>query len=328
MLLITAAGTHLGRDLVRHLGAKNYPLRAFDLLDRPWFAGHQAILGDITDPVAVRRAVRDVETIVHLAEANPLRKTVDFPAQADYSDHVQRINYEATRTLANAAIKAGVKKFVYASHVSVYGPPPKVCPCTEETPANPHGPFGRSKLAAEEFLLDKFKQGELDVVILRLAPVIGPHFIDHRYVEDWLEWKTKRPVQPFFGNNMALVHFVHVRDALDVIERCLSRPQAAGRVYNIAGRSAATTLEVFETVDETLASHRKMLTLPSSMFPVTNKVAAWLGRPLVYPEFARERFAHSCFAIERACNELGWRPKYDTLQAFAEAAAGYLERNR
>jgi nucleoside-diphosphate-sugar epimerase len=116
-----------------------------------------------------------------------------------------------------------------------------------------------------------------------------------------------------------------VRDVVDVFDRCLTRTQAVGRVYNVAGRAAATAEELTRLIVGALGSRSMVFPLPAMLFPLANRLAWRLGEPLVIPELEADAYAHTCFGIERAVYELGWRPKYDTVQALTETAAWYRD---
>jgi len=325
MILVTGAGTQLGRALIEFWTEKGQQLRPFDLLDRPWFDRHQSVIGDLLDPAVLRKAVAGAEVVVHLAEARPEGLFIEQHGPVGYDKQMFRTNLEATRLLAQAARDAGVRLFLFASTSYVYGPPPAACPCTEEAPTQPRGPYGRSKLEAEHVLFDMHKAGEIEPVVLRLAPLLGPYFCDNRQLHRICRAAGKnRPVM-LVGDPNALRHFVHVRDVVDLLDRCLSRPQAVGRVYNVAGRAAATAGDLARVILDTLGSRSMIVPLPKSIFPVANKLAWRMGEPLVIPELEADAYAHTCFSIERAVSELGWRPKYDTVQALTETAAWYRD---
>lgn len=325
MIAITGAGGRFGRELVRHFTAKGVPLRVIGLTDRPWFDGHDKVVGDLFHEAVRRRAMAGAQAVIHLAEARPNRAWVSRIGPVGYDKQMFHVNLGMTRLVAEAARDAGVERFIYAGSESVYGPPPRQCPCTEETPPEPNGPYGRSKLEAELLLQDMHRRGDLEVVILRFSVILG-HFASNQPVVNRLfSMAAKNLPIPMAQSGSTLKHVVFSRDAVDIVERSLARPQAPGRIYNVAGAGAATVSDIFAAVTDVLDSHSPAILLHRAVLPALNTISGWLGNPFLLPEFARSAYEHTCFSTGRALAELGFRPKFDTVQAFVEAARWFRD---
>jgi nucleoside-diphosphate-sugar epimerase len=320
MIVITGAGGRLGRQLVEVWRERNEPVRVVDLIDRPWFDGCETIIGDIANPAVVRDAVAGADIIVHLAEARPEGELLERLGVAGYDKTVFEVNLGATRRLAEAARDAGVARFIYASSESVYGPPPKQCPCSEQTPPAPNGPYGRSKLEAEHVLLEMHRRGDIEPVILRFATPLGPFHTCWSRINRLFDLALRNLPIPVSGGVGKLKHCVHSRDAVDLIDRCLSRPQAAGRVYNVAGSGAATVGELIVAVAEAYDSRSFAVPLPRQFLKAAKFAVDWFDDPFAVPEFKPYPALHTCYETGRALADLGWRARYDTVQTFVEAA--------
>lgn len=137
------------------------------------FPGDVVAVGDLaTVPDAKLDAALDgVSAVVHLAgRAHVLRDDALDPA-ALYN----AANVDATRRLAAAAVRAGVERFILASSVKVLGEATLPGhPFTRASKPSPRDDYARSKLAAEEALLEICKGTRLTPVILRLPLVYGP----------------------------------------------------------------------------------------------------------------------------------------------------------
>jgi UDP-glucose 4-epimerase len=89
------------------------------------------------------------------------------------------VNIVGSIKVVEAALAAGVKKFIFASTGgAVYGEPDEL-PVTEETPARPISQYGCSKLAVERYLYLYNVQRGLDYVALRYPNVYGPRQNPH-----------------------------------------------------------------------------------------------------------------------------------------------------
>jgi UDP-glucose 4-epimerase len=326
MIAITGAGGRLGRLLIAAWREKKLPLRAIDLLDRPWFEDCETVIGDATDPAIARRAVAGAEVVVHLAEARPERDLLERLGPSGYDKTMFAVNFIGARRLAEAARDAGVARFIFASSESVYGPPPRECPCSEQTPPAPNGPYGRAKLEAEYALIEMHRRGEIEPVILRFATPLGPFYASWSRINRLFDLALRHLPIPVTGGAGKLKHCVHSRDAVDLIDRCLARPQAAGRIYNVAGRGAATVGELIAAVAEAYDSRSFALSLPRPLLKAAKTVTTWFDDPFAVPEFQPDPALHTCYETGRALADLGWRAKYDTVQTFVEAALWYRDR--
>ena len=155
--LVTGGCGFIGRHLVEQLVARGEHVRVLDL--RPLATpvqGVEQVVGSITDPAAVARAMDGCERVFHLA-ANPNLWAPDPKS-------FEAINHQGTRHLAEAARKAGVGRFVFTSTGLVYGPNGGAV-ASEDDACAPVDASPLSKLAAERMLL---ALDGLDVRILRL----------------------------------------------------------------------------------------------------------------------------------------------------------------
>jgi UDP-glucose 4-epimerase len=113
----------------------------------------------------IRDAAADCDVVVHEAAQVDVRKSVADPAGD------AEINVVGSIRLLEAAAKAGVKRFVFASSGgAIYGEPVEV-PQTESHPANPLSPYGYAKLCVEHYMN---LYPALSCVALRYANVYGP----------------------------------------------------------------------------------------------------------------------------------------------------------
>ena len=168
-VLVTGATGFIGSHVVRALLARGDDVRATvrrssrqDPLDG---LDVDRVVADITDRAAMRRAVKGVERVFHVAGTNNLRLS---------AEQLLRVNAEGTRTVLDVCLAAGVQRVVHVSSVAAIGPArPGGALDERHVHTGPLGiPYADAKHAAEVEALRVAAQG-LDVVIGCPAHVLG-----------------------------------------------------------------------------------------------------------------------------------------------------------
>lgn len=163
LVALTGSTGFIGRHLLADLTARGYRVRV--LLRRPGAlpeGAASAVVGDLTRPINMAAALAGVEAVVHSAG---LAHAMSGTPEDDY----RTLNTEATRKLAEAAARAGVRRFVFLSSIRAQVGASASRTVTEADPAQPTDAYGRSKLEAETVLAGT----GLDWVALRPVLVYG-----------------------------------------------------------------------------------------------------------------------------------------------------------
>jgi UDP-glucose 4-epimerase len=126
------------------------------------------VVGDMGDQDLIARTLREhkVEAIAHFAAKIVVPESVADPLGYYLNNTVK------SRALIEAAVRGGVKQFIFSSTAAVYGEPATI-PVPEDLPLNPVSPYGRSKLMTEWMLQDTACAHDLRYVILRYFNVAG-----------------------------------------------------------------------------------------------------------------------------------------------------------
>ena len=175
-VLVTGGAGYIGSVLVRQLLSKGYQVRAFDslkfggdaLYDVMLNPDFEFMLGDIRDGSAVEQALNGIDAVAHLAAI------VGDPACKKYSDEAKETNWKGSIALFEAAEKAGVKRFVFASTCSNYGKMPDPDSYVTETSAlNPVSLYAELKVKFEKYILEEKKDSNICSTALRFSTVYG-----------------------------------------------------------------------------------------------------------------------------------------------------------
>ena len=152
--------------------------------------------------------------------------------------------------MLDAAVKPGVKRFVYQSSASVYGAP-QTCPMTEEHPKVPFMPYGASKLTGEILCQSFLRTFDLPVVIGRPFGVYGTRENPKMALVEvtrYLAWHLNRvPIQIVGDPDLKTRDFVHVSDVVQALLIIADRA-AAGEAYSIGSGGEITMRELAELI--------------------------------------------------------------------------------
>jgi len=220
IVLATGASGFLGRAVAAELVAAGHEVRT--LQRRPsGVPGATDALGSITDPAHVARAMEGVEGVVHLAAKVSL---------AGDPSEFRTVNVEGTRTLLDAAERAGVTRFVQVSSPSVAHAGASLTGVGAEpaSPEHARGDYARTKAEAELLALSR-DGAAMHVVAVRPHIVWGPG--DTQLIERIVD-RARRGRLPLLNGGTALIDTTYVDNAATGIVAALHRADAAhGNAY-------------------------------------------------------------------------------------------------
>ncbi|MGB4884283.1 MAG: NAD(P)-dependent oxidoreductase [Ferruginibacter sp.] len=175
-VLVTGGAGYIGSVLVRQLLEKGYKVRALDSLKFGGDALYEVILnpnfefikGDIRKTKDVETALKDIDAVAHLAAI------VGDPDCNKFSDEAHETNWNGSVALFEAAEKAGIKKFVFASTCSNYGKMPDPDSfVTETSELRPVSLYAELKVKFEKYILEERKNSKMCATSLRFSTVYG-----------------------------------------------------------------------------------------------------------------------------------------------------------
>jgi UDP-glucose 4-epimerase len=292
--------------------------RPFDPADEGWDKVTYR-RGDILDRGSLAALFDGADVAVHLAFAI-------FGSR----DETRKINLQGTRNVFEAAIRAGVKRLIYASSVAAYGfHPENPQPLTEDVPARGSEGFYYSAQKAElEDLLDELLLGsEVESYVFRPCIVAGPRAtmlieqtVDAVRAVDPVPLLRKgieklplvSPILPDPGTPIQLVHHDDVARAM-AAAICGDGPPG---VYNLAGEGE---IQVSDIAHE-LGWHS--VPVPGSVVNVGTAAARRLKFVSSKLEWAVAADTPVLMDSMKARRELGWRPRFDAAETLREVVAG------
>lgn len=289
-VLLTGASGFVGSRIARRLAAAGRRMRAIvrvkggapELSDpavAPWI---EEIEGDFTNPETSASAAAGADAVIHCAATvGPDMETA------------RRVNVEGARAMVEAALRAGVRRYVQISTVSVYARGEGLL--GEEAPLKQEGdPYGLTKAEADRVVLAAMERG-LPGVILRPGAILGVHRTS--------SWAVRLPSRirdrqvKLRGDGRESIPWVHVDDLVLAVLLALDDERAVGRVYNV--------------LDGEMTWRR-----------YTDDVRSWFGTPPLeeIPESEFGGYATARHDSSRIRRELGYSPRHDYIDGMAEAA--------
>jgi len=150
-------------------------------------------------------------------------------------DNFMRINFEGTKNIFNSVIgnksNSGVGGAIFFSTIEVYGGEGRDKVISEGDECQPITFYGKSKLAAEKYLLKLNKEYKLPIVILRLTPVYSESFLRN------VKRRTLIGNDMFFyrvGSGKQKISLCSRNNVIDIVEACIEGKVPFGEVFNIA----------------------------------------------------------------------------------------------
>ena len=176
-VLVTGADGFIGSHLVQRLLKNGEQVKAFcmynsggswgwlDTLDKDEKKQIEVILGDIRDSICVKEAMRDCNTVYHLAALIAI--PYSYIAPASYID----TNVHGTLNVVQAARELGISKVIHVNIGNIWNC--TIAPITEDHPQVGQSPYAASKIGADQIALSYWRSFKTQFV-LRPFNTYGP----------------------------------------------------------------------------------------------------------------------------------------------------------
>lgn len=301
-ILVTGSGGHLGEAIVRTIRARGRTVHGVDLKKSPFTDA----VGSITDPGFIRTQMKGVTAVIHSATLH--KPHVATHSRQDFID----TNVTGTLNLLEAAVAAGVRRFVFTSTTSAFGSqlrPEAGGPAvwvTEDLPPVPKNIYGATKLMAEHLGELFVRERGLPVIVLRTSRFF-PEDDDDAAV------RTSYSLENAQANEL-----LHRR--LDIEDAVSAHLLAIEKAHEIGfARYVVSATSPFER------SHLAMLARDATsvvrqLYPECEQLYAVRGWRL--PDRIDRVYVN-----ERARRDLGWSPRYDFAHVLTSLRDGQTFRS-
>ncbi|MBE1580269.1 dTDP-glucose 4,6-dehydratase [Amycolatopsis roodepoortensis] len=309
-VLVTGGAGFIGSHYVRQVLTGAYPSLAdaeLIVLDKLTYAGNEANLelvrenpryrfekGDICDAALVGELMRGIDLVVHFAAESHVDRSI-----AGAADFVLT-NVLGTQTLLQAALEAGVGKFVHVSTDEVYGSIDKGS-WDEDHVLEPNSPYSASKASSDLLARSFFRTHGLPVCVTRCSNNYGPYQFPEKVIPLFVTNLLDGKKVPLYGDGLNVRDWLHVDDHCNGIQLVADggRP---GEIYNIGGGTELTNRQLTERLLDAVG-------------------AGWDSvEPVVDRKGHDRRYSVDITKISR---ELGYAPRKSFEDGLAETVAWY-----
>ncbi len=308
-ILVAGGAGYIGSCTTEYLLDRGHEICVFDAL----LNGHrqaiddraQFVFGNLEDYSAIDKTIKDFkpEGVIHFAAFIEVGESMKLPGK------YFRNNVANAMNLAEACATNGVRKIVFSSTAATYGMPKNI-PIREDEPTIPINAYGESKLMFEKILVWYEKIHGLQYTALRYFNAAGAtekHGEDHNPETHLIPLvlqaaEGKRPHISVFGTDYDTPDGTCIRDYIHVLDlaqaHLLALENQTSGAYNLGTGNGHSVKSIIDTVKSVTGKNFKV-------------------------EYADRRPGDPARLIAdstAAKTILGWKPKYDDINAIVESA--------
>ncbi len=320
-ILVTGTTGFTGGHLCERLMHEGYSVRALvrdpSRCSARAHRGVEMAVGDLRDPRSLTQAMEGIDEVYHIAAS--------FRQENVSRKEMQAINVEGTRNILDAAVKAGVRRFVHCSTVGVHGDI-KNPPANEETPYGPGDHYQESKTEGEKVVLQYMHEDRLPIVVFRPGGIYGPR--DLRFLKLLKTIKTGKFIM--LGSGEVIYQMIYIDDLIDGILLCGTEKRAIGKVYILTGEKPTTLNQLVQAIAEVFGVQPTRLRFPVTPVYLAGFMCELICKPFgINPPLYRRRVDFfrktRSFDISKAKRELRFQPKTDLSVGLRLTADWYRE---
>jgi len=229
-VIVFGGSGFLGSHLADALSDAGHAVTIFDCVKSSWLQARQVFIdGDILDYDQVRKAIKGMDYVYHLAGVADISQAIIDPKMT------LKINVIGSTNIIEACKEEKVKRLLFASSLYVY---------------SQQGSFYRVSKQAVESIIEAYnEQYGIEYTILRYGSLYGPRAQDWNGLKSFIVQavKDRRIVYP--GNGEERREYIHVKDAANLSVRALEG-EFANQCLTLTGTQILSTKEVMKMIQE------------------------------------------------------------------------------
>lgn len=292
--LITGASGVIGRPLISYLKKIGCDVSTWprDSAIYDLNVADHALL-----PAEWEARCKDISVVIHLAGLAHQRED-----QAGQRERYFNINCNGTLLLAEAARKAGVKRFIFISSAKVFGEGGNRQPYDADTVPQPQDVYAQSKWQAEQRLIERYA-ASLELVVLRPPLVYGPE-VKANFANLMRLALLPLPL-PLAGieNRRTLIG---IDNLIDLIALCMTSPRAAGGTWLCGDAAPYSLSDIIAAIRRAHDRRPHLFGIPSPLLRVVQTLLGASASSRLFGDFEMN--------CEKTFRELDWTPPFSMEQ--------------
>lgn len=302
-ILITGADGFIGSHLTEELVKQGYNVKALvyynsfnswgwlDSLPKKILNNIEVFSGDIRDPHGVKEAMKNCDTVLHLASL------IAIPYSYHSPDTYVDTNIKGTLNVLQAARELGVSKVVHTSTSEVYGTAQYV-PIDEEHPLQGQSPYSATKIGADQMALSFYRSFETPVSIIRPFNTYGPRQSARAVIPTIITQLAAGKNKIKLGSIQPTRDFNYVKDTVDGFISIMNHDKSIGEVINIGSNYEVSIGDTAKLIAEVMDVSIEIETEDIRLRPEKSEVERlWANN-------------------KKAKQLIGWTPQYGGIEGF------------
>ncbi len=304
---VTGGAGFIGSNFVRKLLDQGTEVTNFDALtyagvkatveelDR--YPNHHFVRGDIRNVGDVVAAIQGHDVVVHFAAESHVDRSIDGPAE------FLSTNVLGTGVLLDAALRAGIPRFIHVSTDEVYGSVAEGFP-DEASLLRPSSPYASSKAGSDLLALSYVTTYDYPVIVTRCTNNFGPYQFPEKVIPLFVTNLLDGLSVPLYADGSAERDWLHVEDHCDALKVVIEFGEG-GSIYNIGADAQMANIEL------------------------TRRLLELTGRDESFIEHVDDRPGHDYrYAVDSSrIRALGWKPSSNIDTRLAETVEWYRSRS-
>ncbi|MBL7068260.1 MAG: SDR family NAD(P)-dependent oxidoreductase [Candidatus Omnitrophica bacterium] len=313
-VLVTGADGFIGSHLVERLIRCGCKVKAFtyynafnswgwlDSFDRKKTRKIEIFSGDVRDPNSVRKAMKGMDMVFHLAAL------IGIPFSYHAPDSYVDTNIKGTLNIMQAGMELKLKRILVTSTSEVYGTAKRI-PIEENHPLQGQSPYSASKIGADKIAESFFKSFDVPVTIVRPFNTYGPRQSARAIIPAIIIQLLSGKKDVMLGSLTPTRDLNYVKDVCDGFLSIASSDRTIGEEINIASKREVSIGELADRIIKKINPKARVVLDKKRVRPENSEVMQLLGENKKIRELT------------------GWSPRY-SLDKGLDETINWFKRKR